>query len=628
MRKSLKVVAIVLAILIIFSTVAFARPVKKAPPRKTGTTATTATTATTTAYNVTKVDERWAMSDGVKLPVSVYWPVQKTQGETFPVVVFVHAWDTNKSIYDGLAPKYASKGYVGVTYTVRGWFAAEGTINCIDPDYEMKDLSTIITLVGQDARFPVAKDSIGPIVGVTGYSMGGVHSFLAAPRLNPRAGDPGDPRIRAVVPMHGGADLLTSIYPNGAVKFFWATMLVVGSYMGNVAGAMINVLSVLTDPDMDAWQKLSSVMSIMSSGQGLINSVDPGLARIYAIATQRQEAYEEEAKMYLKKRSARWWCDEELDGKVEHPITAPMLIVAGFNDDLFIPNEGLGVFTSMISAPHRIIIENHGHIGGMDMPINLGQPKDPEKEWIMQEVSNWFDHFLKGASNGVEQEPAVTYYRDWGSTRYGTASQWPPTGTQNIPYYLGGGTGFRQGTLTTEPSASATPDLLLNTGFSGSISVPYINDATSLIGGQDMAIPENMTLLDMPYQHYTYDTAPVTSDTLVEGTPRMVLTYQSSNQFTQIIPRLYDVAPDGTRALICRGWYEGNNKNTWSRITTAGAPIEMVACSHMVKAGHKIELELRTSDMIETWPLWGLSFINIFHDNPSPSCVIVPVNSQ
>ena len=108
----------------------------------------------------------------------------------------------------------------------------------------------------------------------------------------------------------------------------------------------------------------------------------------------------------------------------------------------------------------------------------------------------------------------------------------------------------------------------------------------------------------------------------------MVLTYQSSNQFTQIIPRLYDVAPDGTRALICRGWYEGNNKNTWSRITTAGAPIEMVACSHMVRAGHKIELELRTSDMIETWPLWGLSFINIFHDNPSPSCVIVPVNSQ
>jgi hypothetical protein len=48
----------------------------------------------------------------------------------------------------------------------------------------------------------------------------------------------------------------------------------------------------------------------------------------------------------------------------------------------------------------------------------------------------------------------------------------------------------------------------------------------------------------------------------------------------------------------------------------------------MVKAGHKIELELRTSDMIETWPLWGLSFINIFHDTPSPSCVIVPVNSQ
>lgn len=619
MRRSLKAVAAILVILIIFPAIASARPVTRAPARKASVTA---------AYDVKTVDERWSMSDGIKLPVSVYYPVQKKQGETFPVLVFVHPWDTDKSIYDALAAKYATRGYVGVTYTVRGWFAAEGSINCIDPDNELKDLSTIITLVGKDARFPVASDSIGPIVGVMGYSMGGVHAFLIAPRQNPRPGDPGDPRVRAVVPMHGGADLLTSIYPNGAVKFFWATMLLAGGYIGNFAGAMIHVLSVLTNPDMDGWQKISTVLSVIAGWQGgLFNNVTPELAKIYAIATQRQEAYEDVAKMYLKKRSARWWCDEELDGKVEHPITAPMLIVAGWNDDLFVPNEGLGVFNSMITAPHRIIIDNHGHAGGMDMPMNIGQPKDPEKEWISQEVSNWFDHFLKGANNGAEAEPAVTYYRDWGPTRYATSDQWPPAGTHDVPYYLGGSTGFEQGSLSTTPSTSATPDLLVNTGFSGSISMPYFNDVTSMVGAADLPIPEKMDLIDMPYQHYTYDAAPVTSDTLIEGTPRVVLTYKSSNEFTQLIPRLYDVAPDGTKTLICRGWYEGHDKNTWTRITTAGAPIEMVACSHMVKVGERIELELRTSDMIQTWPLWGLSFINMFHDNPSPSCVIIPENT-
>lgn len=38
--------------------------------------------------------------------------------------------------------------------------------------------------------------------------------------------------------MHGGADLLCSIYPNGAVKWFWATMLLAGGYIGNFGGSM------------------------------------------------------------------------------------------------------------------------------------------------------------------------------------------------------------------------------------------------------------------------------------------------------------------------------------------------------------------------------------------------------
>lgn len=204
MRGVLKVVSLVLVFLIVLPAIATARPTKKAPPkRSTGPV----------VYDVKKVDERWAMQDGAQLPVSVYSPVPNKQGELFPAIVFVHPWDIDKSLYDALAAQYASRGYVGVTYTVRGWFGSDGEINCIDPDCEVKDLSNIITLALQDTRFPIVKDSVGPVVGVIGYSMGGVHSFLIAPRQNPGPGDPGDPRVRAVVPMHGGADLLCSIYP-------------------------------------------------------------------------------------------------------------------------------------------------------------------------------------------------------------------------------------------------------------------------------------------------------------------------------------------------------------------------------------------------------------------------------
>ena len=118
------------------------------------------------------------------------------------------------------------------------------------------------------------------------------------------------------------------------------------------------------------------------------------------------------------------------------------------------------------------------------------------------------------------------------------------------------------------------------------------------------------------------------NDRVIDGTPRLSLSYQSSSQFTQLNPRLYEVSPDGKRTFITRGWYEGHDKRCWTRISTADNPVEMVACCHKVKAGDRLELELRTSDMIQTWPLWGLSFINILHDSPAPSSIILPMSAQ
>jgi len=106
------------------------------------------------------------MSDGIKIPVSIYTPVTKNTKKRFPVIVFVHAWMVDKSMFDATAVKYASRGYVTVTYTVRGWFGAQGTINTMDPDLDMKDLSQIITLVSKGKRFPVLKNAKGPVVGV------------------------------------------------------------------------------------------------------------------------------------------------------------------------------------------------------------------------------------------------------------------------------------------------------------------------------------------------------------------------------------------------------------------------------------------------------------------------------
>ncbi len=620
MRRCIRtVVGLILVILLVLPACgALARPVKKKKPpvRKTAVAST---------YEVKVTTEKWAMPDGVKLPVSVFSPVPSTPGEKFPVVVFTHGWMLNKVMFESQALKYAKRGYVGVTYTVRGWGGAEGDIGCVGPDCEMKDLSSIITLVSEDPRFPVLKDARGPVVGSTGYSLGGLTSYLIAPRKNPRPGDPGDPRVRAVVPMHGATDLQYSLMPNGVGKAFWVLMLVAGSYFGNLSATATNLMLILADTSTSGFEKLLSALNVLSILSTPINRVSSEFARIVGIALQRRVAEMGQLKSFLDPRSTKWWCDEERDGAVEHPITVPTLMTTSWNDDLFNPNEALWAFNTMIDAPKRIIVTSGGHAGGYRMQFPGIQPEpDPELEYVEKESEEWFDHFLKGIDNGVERDPAVSYCRLWDRSSYGTSSVWPPAGTSDVTLYPGGSTGFREGSLSTAPAAGSPPDILVNWGFSGSISLPYFNDMPKMAGvNQELNMPEKVDLVNMPFQRYSYLTAPYDRDLLIQGTPRLSYSYQCSSQFAQLIPRLYEVAPDGSQTLISRGWYEGYGEMTGTRLDGSG--FEMMTCCYKLRAGSRLKLEIQTSDLLQSWPVWGLSFVNIFHDGPGATRLVLPV---
>ena len=101
---------------------------------------------------VLRVDETWTMREGTRPPVSVFYPSGgvAAQGTTYPVILFIHPWDCEKTFFEGAAPQYAARGYVCVTFTVQGWFGAEGEIGCMDPAYEVRDISDIIYFGGDD----------------------------------------------------------------------------------------------------------------------------------------------------------------------------------------------------------------------------------------------------------------------------------------------------------------------------------------------------------------------------------------------------------------------------------------------------------------------------------------------
>ncbi len=577
-------------------------------------------------YDFNEFDENWTMRDGTSIPLYIFSPIQKTEGETFPVVIMVNGWGVDKSmcLWDG--QRFAKRGYITIAMTARGWFRAGGEIGCMNPDLEIKDISDVITLVSQDKRFAVLKDEKGPVVGVTGYSMGGCFTYLIAPRQDPRAGDPCDPRIRAVVPMHGSFDLLFSLYPNDCFKLLLTTMLLSLSYVGNLSGFLMNLVFIASDEKLDGWQKWESISKAVSGlMEQPINNVSTDLPKVYNIVIGRQMENAEEAKQFLRVRSTRYWCDEEYDGKVEHPITVPMLVIAGFNDDLFFSNEGLMSYNSAV-GPKRIIITNHGHVGDAGLIMGDKMPLTQEGEWMTEQVDNWFDHYLKGADNGVDNEPRVCFYRDQDPANYGEASDYPIPGTSQMSLFLDQATnGAGRLSSTKARSDKSAADLLINIGFTGSISIPYMKDVTDLFNNQLIGVPNRMNLFDVPFSKASYVSQPLTKDVTVMGPPRVELYYQGSQKFTQLDPCISEVRPDGSENIVSIGWYEGYDEQPGGMENTAAKPIEMQACYHRFPAGSRIKLEIATADFAQAYPNFDFAWIWLYHNKAMPSRLMLPV---
>ena len=121
------------------------------------------------------------MEDDVKLDVTRFTPVSSPPAGGFPAVVFVHGLGGAKSSPMNKAASYADDGYVTVTYSVRGQGNSEG-LTTVFSYREQADLDSVINWL---AAYAVVNESL---IGVSGASQGGYHSWLAAVRgMNVRA---------------------------------------------------------------------------------------------------------------------------------------------------------------------------------------------------------------------------------------------------------------------------------------------------------------------------------------------------------------------------------------------------------------------------------------------------------
>ncbi|MEV5614068.1 alpha/beta fold hydrolase [Streptomyces sp. NPDC052225] len=273
-------------------------------------------------------------------------------------------------------------------------------------------------------------------------------------------------------------------------------------------------------------------------------------------------------------------------------IKVPTLIAQGQTDSLF----PLGQADEMArqikanGAPVDVDWLAGGHDGG-DMETGRTEAR----------VASWFDRYLK-QDKSADTGPAFRVTRtggvdstDGAATKRGASADTYPglrgEHQQHIPLKSATET-FQNPPGGGPPSISAVPGL-------GSVS-----RLSSLGVGVS---------LDFPGQFARFDSAPLTRDVRITGTPTVKAHVKSSTGTAVLFAKVYDAGPGGTREVL------PSQLVTPTKVTGAGGngkdvTLTLPAIDHEVQKGHSLRLVLSSTDLGYASPTQPATYQVSLHD--------------
>lgn len=238
-------------------------------------------------------------------------------------------------------------------------------------------------------------------------------------------------------------------------------------------------------------------------------------------------------------------------------------------------------------------------------------------------MERWYDHWLKGAGNGVPDDALVRLFL-MGANRWIEPTTWPPSEAIEQRWYVRADGGLsRDVPPTDEPTASYTHD--------------PDDPAPALLGP-----PVDLGPLDR--FGLTYTSEPLPRDLTVVGPLRLVLHASSSAPDTDWIVRLADVWPDGRAYPVCTlGVLRARYRDGFERaaLMEPGRPyrfeIDMHATAQLFTAGHRLRIYVVSSAFPYLEPNLGTggdaaeetvghpARNTVHHDAARASYVVLPV---
>jgi uncharacterized protein len=479
------------------------------------------------------------MEDGVRLAVSLVLPDSVEAGGAAPVVLEGlpyrkdDATASHRPEYERLCGEY---GYAVARVDLRGTGSSEGVATDEYPASEQNDLCQVIGwLAGQ----PWSTGAVG----MYGTSYSGFNSLQVAAER--------PPALKAVVAIYASDDRYTDDvhYTGGAVKLL--DLVDYPLYM-----VALNALPPVPAIAGPAWRE---------RWRERVERLEPWLLR---------------------------WLEEQADGPywrqgsvrpAYERIACPTMLVAGWADGY--RNASFRVL-ERLRAPARLLFGPWSH---MATDSSLPGPRID----LVPEMVRWWDRWLRGERNGVDEAPPVTVFvrhatrpaadLDAHAGVWRDEPAWPPERATTLALALEGATaGPAVDRLEVRPDVG---------------SAAWISCAGHLPFGQ----PGDQREDDAWSLAYDWQ---LDRELEILGHPRLAVRVGASAPVAFLSAKLCDVFPDGTSALVARGFLNLTRRRSLTDPEPLApgvvepVELELDATSWVFPAGHRLRLSLAGSD----WP--------------------------
>jgi hypothetical protein len=515
-----------------------------------------------TAQPATQTDVPIPMRDGVPLGADVYLPAG--QGP-FPVLLTITPYGKNGS-GRGAAAQIA-RGYAVVAVDSRGLRSSKGKWEPYV--HEAEDGFDVQTWV---AKQPWCNGKIG----MFGTSYPAYTQVAPAQFRNPN--------VKALVPVSAQSDNYGSVWSSDGLLHLafspvWAMQQ--EAIATHQPAAVVDWTKVIWTLPLKAIPEMTGVRSQF-------------LADVIAHDTHDD---------FWKRMSIR-------DKYAEMDV--PAFHVTGWYDDLSAETQTnfIGMSTKSRSESARrwqkLLIGPWGH----------GVPRISDSGFVFGDVDfgrevkidfqamqmKWFDYFLKGEANGLDQETPVRIFV-MGANKWRDEQEWPLKRAQATPYYLHSkgmaNTRFGDGVLSTDAPVNEPPDRFR---YDPRNPVPTYGGhgccdySFAAMGPLDQRV--NQQRPDV----LVYSTPVLTQDTEVTGIVEALLVFSTDVTDTDFFVTLSDVYPDGKAIDITEGQARARFRESQERpsLLTPNKEytlsVKLWGTSNLFKRGHRIRVAVTSSN--------------------------------